>query len=260
MPVVAAGDWVRVHNNEDRTINLPYGSKDNIIKPKSDAMIMFDVALYWYGDPRSLKDKYVIVNESGEKEWIESREWYLNSLAVRYGTYDGGNITGKDGFDSENNPVYLPGIKERMANVSIYTLDGEEIIFPADDPNCYRALPPDQMATAAGQMARRVHELENQLLTLKQLMDENENRTTEEATVASTHTDGPPQPTPLHVNTDNAINAEPNPDAEPQFPGNFITEMPDINDTGDDTEIDAPDTFQSPKSRINPIKMADIPE
>jgi|SRR5215831_15772138 len=249
---IAPGDFVRIHNNEDRVVNFPYGSRDYLVRPQSDAMVPFDAALYWLGDPRSLREKYVIVGQNGEKEWIESREYYLQTLSVRYGTYDGGNISGKDGFDQEGNPVWFPGIKERMPNVSVYTLENDPIIFPADDPFCHFALPPDEQATAAGAMAKRIHDLENQLLGLKQLLDESQNKETEEATIHDIKTDGPPAPPPIHVN------AQPNPDAPPTF-SPFETELPE-DAFGGDTQIDSPDIMQPPRSRINPIRMADPPD
>lgn len=175
MATVALGDWVKVTNHEEDDIIFRYSSKDYRVRAGMENMVPFEVVKHYYGDPRSQLQKYRLAIDENTTEWIEDRATQLQALSVMYGVYDPNNISGLDERDGEGNVNHRPGMRDIMKRVTVTTLDGEELVFPVDDPFCNKSLPAESDLSMAAAMARRVHDLENQLFTIKQQIEGSDN-------------------------------------------------------------------------------------
>lgn len=167
MPDVNIGDFVSVKNNEPQDIVLQYG-KRYIIKAGKTGMVPFECAKLWYGDPRSMESKMRLTigpPEAGVFEWIPSRREEIERLAILYGVYNANKLTGT-GRGTEN-----AGILDNMMDVTVTTLDGDEIVFPCSDPDGTKTLPQNSDDSGNAYLMRRMAQMQNQMLAMQQELE-----------------------------------------------------------------------------------------
>lgn len=103
---------------DGRTPFLQYARVNYPIAPGEQIIVPFDVIALYFGDPRSRNGMVQKFKDSRGDGVIPTREAELGRIAVFYGVYE-------DGITS------LPDV---VPDVSISTLDGQDIIPPCFDP------------------------------------------------------------------------------------------------------------------------------
>ena len=122
------------------------------MKPGETRMLPFEFVSTYFGDPRSGPERLKIKDSEGAVIRIPTRPEELKRIAVIYGVYTRQDLL----------PEYVP-------NVTITTMDGEEVFTPAVDPEgvfVYGHVSDNEqshdVATILSNLQRRINELEKQ--------------------------------------------------------------------------------------------------
>lgn len=206
------GDMVRIVSHEPSPFKLVYGKKQFNIRPGKDVFIPFELLCKDFGDPRTQSEKFKIPVDGMHAAYISSRHDEISRLSVKYGVYDPNNLDGYDGPDplNQTNIVHFPGIRERMKDIEAFSLEGDKILLPCDDPNCELGNDFSDLADDA-YMARQLAETKARLQMMEQQMAYRLNQHSEE--VANIEDDTRPSPRPADLEHQNV-----NEDAPPRRP------------------------------------------
>ena len=191
MAILSGDEMIRVHNFGGEDYNGRWNSKRYVVRTGKDGFIPFSLAKKDFGDPRSQTQKIRLQIDQNVVEYVPSRIDELHRLALNYGIHQ--------------NPDDYAQIKSRMPRVALYTIDGEEIPFIVDDPECQIMMgnvddtDRESLLEELQMMRRRMMMLEAHLAS--QLPDDE---------AAAVTTDEPPQETAHHIVTpDPAFGTEP---------------------------------------------------
>jgi hypothetical protein len=202
------GDMIRITSLEDKPFKLVLAKKEFNIRPGKDVFIPFELLCKDFGDPRTMTEKFKIPIDGVHAAYINSRHDDISRLSVMYGVYDPNNLDGFDGPDpmDANKVKHFAGIREKMHKIKAFSLEGDEITLPCDDPDCTQSGDYEDVATDA-YMARQLAESKARLQMLEQQMAYRMNQASEE--VASIEPDTRPSPRPADMESDNVMEDKP---------------------------------------------------
>lgn len=166
MAVFDPEGMLRVHNNSSDPVFVTYHSRTFRIAPNSDGFVPFTVVQYYFGDPRSSRERTSIKLGADKVGFIPSREEELNRLSILYGLYDANAID---------------EMRNRVPKLTVYSVeDGEQVVLPLDDPKCLEGQFTDgeQEGTFIEQ---QLHSLRQQQLILQQMLENREHESSERA-------------------------------------------------------------------------------
>lgn len=146
-----AGEVVRLHNDGETAFNDRYGGQRYIINPGQDAIVPWEAMSLWLGNP-----DFVDIDK---KQRFRTDEYHR--LRVRYGAHDDATrgITADQMWEN-----HKPAI-------SVYKLDGEQVITVVDDP-LGSHLTPQTQTVAENQLLRtRMEEMAAQMAAMQAQMD-----------------------------------------------------------------------------------------
>lgn len=186
--MLMTGDMIRIVSEEDKMFTLSLGKKLFNVRPGKDIFIPFELLCKDWGDPRSMTEKFRVPVDGQHAAYINSRHEVIERLSVLTGVYNPNNLDGYDGPDPmDGNKIrHFPGIKEILKKIKAYTLEGDLIMLPCDDPNCTQVGEYEDVASDAF-MAKQLAETSARLKMLEQQMAYRLNQNSEE--VASVEPD-----------------------------------------------------------------------
>lgn len=146
MPVSTAGpmSMVKVRNVSDVDFTKDYHIDIITIPARSESFVMWEVMVYWLGNP-------ALVDESIRQK-ARTREY--ERLRVLYGAYE------NDLLWDANKP-----------QLEVYTLDGETRIYTVvDDPEGKRVMPAQQTVAGAASYEAQIAAMQRQITALQTLI------------------------------------------------------------------------------------------
>jgi len=159
---------LRVENNSPTLSYIfSFNSKRYIIPPQRTAFVDFDALVVGLGDPRSGPEPSHWVIEGREKPVpIPSRKEELTRLGVQYGVYTTHPDTPASPYFED---VAGRTLRDMMPDVTVYNMsDNEPIVFPIDDPDCNKYLPPETDLSTVASLQRQVEALGRQQAILRE--------------------------------------------------------------------------------------------
>ena len=187
--MLMTGDMVRIVSEEPDMFIARSGKKEFRIRPNRDIFIPFELLCKDWGDPRSMTEKFRVPVDSNHAAYIASRHEVITRLSVLTGVYNPNNLDGYDGPDPmDGNKIrHFPGIKEVLKKIKAYTLEGELITLPCDDPDCTQVGDYEDVASDAF-MAKQLAETSARLKMLEQQMAYRLNQHSEEVAAVENDT------------------------------------------------------------------------
>lgn len=149
------GEFVRVVNKSDNPVTFRWNKREFIARPGRDCFASFEAIKVRLGDPRSMPQKVKRMIDENTTEYIPSRQDELDRLAIMYGMHG----------DADPNDMAL--LSSRMPNVEVFTLDGERLVFPPEDPECRQLMPVDDDMGQNEYLMRQIAQMQNQINAFK---------------------------------------------------------------------------------------------
>jgi len=132
-PFLMDGDFLKVTNQHpSKTYVFAWNRKGYVLEPGETKFVLFEALVDTMGDPRSMDNEVQKYNDgNGGQGLVMQRSFELDRLFARYAIL-GSHLD--DSKDPKTGEVIL-GLLSKTPRVSVETLTGERVVFPATNPD-----------------------------------------------------------------------------------------------------------------------------